>query len=105
MVGKNDQATESSDWIVRYFYLEPGWTFYLIHVAAAFILITVSSIHLKIQRMIQRQFYELPLTQVDTLLRAKLNNILSMARNSFSCFDFFEIKQQFIMAVNAFFLH
>lgn len=90
----------------------------LIHIAAAFmtcemagcliiILITVSSIHLKIQRMIRRQFYELPSTQMDTLLRAKLNNILSlsMARNSFSCFDFFEIKQQFIIAVSAFFFH
>lgn len=65
------------------------------------ILITVSSASLSLQRTIRRYLDQLPRANVSDVHRMKFNNILSlaMARNAFSCFDFFEVKQQFIMTV------
>lgn len=65
-------------------------------------LITVSFVTHHVQRIVRLQLYKLPKYQYMSLVnRVKFNNILSlsMARNAFSCFDFFEIQQQFIFVV------
>lgn len=63
------------------------------------ILITVSFVSHKIQKTIRSLLYRLPEQVIDIKLRMKFNNVLalSMTRNAFSCFDFFEIQQQFIL--------
>lgn len=82
-------------------------SFFTLEIACSLviILITVSFASLSLQRTIRRYLYQLPRASVSVSVsdvhRMKFNNILSlaMARNAFSYFDFFEIKQQFIMTV------
>lgn len=84
-------------------FIQIGGTIGLIEISGCLILIlyTVSFVSHKIQQIIHHQLCKLPQVKgISVVTRMKYNNILalSMVKNSFSYFDFFDIQRQFIFA-------